>query len=149
MRKQLIHRAVITLLLGCIMLLAFAGCGKSNEKRNVSGSYHTEANGHKRGTGVDINLEGDKITTIVVNDMDSEYSLTDPDAFQFMWPTKQTMVLQELQNMGPDKIAEIKITADDNGIPTKIEGFNLEVIPEGCTDCAGMLILAVQDALSK
>ena len=23
------------------------------------------------------------------------------------------------------------------------------VIPEGCTDCAGMLILAVQDALSK
>ena len=98
---------------------------------------------------VDINLEGDKITTIVVNDMDSEYSLTDPDAFQMMWPTKQTMVLQELQNMGPDKIAEIKITADDNGIPTKIEGFNLDVIPEGCTDCAGMLILAVQDALSK
>ena len=45
MRKQLIHKAVITLLLGCIMLLAFAGCGKSNEKRNVSGSYHTEANG--------------------------------------------------------------------------------------------------------
>ena len=149
MRKQLIHRAVITLLLGCIMLLAFTGCGKSNEKRNVFGSYHTEANGYKRGTDVDINLEGDKITTIVVNDMDSEYSLTDPDAFQMMWPTKQTMVLQELQNMGPDKIAEIKITADDNGIPTKIEGFNLEVIPEGCTDCAGMLILAVQDALSK
>ena len=142
MRKQLIHRAVITLLLGCIMLLAFTGCGKSNEKRNVS-------NGYKRGTDVDINLEGDKITTIVVNDMDSEYSLTDPDAFQMMWPTKQTMVLQELQNMGPDKIAEIKITADDNGIPTKIEGFNLDVIPEGCTDCAGMLILAVQDALSK
>ena len=104
MRKQLIHRAVITLLLGCIMLLAFTGCGKSNEKRNVSGSYHTEANGYKRGTDVDINLEGDKITTIVVNDMDSEYSLTDPDAFQMMWPTKQTMVLQELQNMGPDKI---------------------------------------------
>ena len=149
MRKQLIHRAVITLLLGCIMLLAFTGCGKSKEKRNVSGSYHPEANGYKRGTDVDINLEGDKITTIVVNDMDSEYSLTDPDAFQMMWPTKQTMVLQELQNMGPDKIAEIKITADDNGIPTKIEGFNLEVIPEGCTDCAGMLILAVQDALSK
>ncbi len=48
-----------------------------------------------------------------------------------MWPTKQTMVLQELQNMGPDKIAEIKITADDNGIPTKIEGFNLDVIPGG------------------
>ena len=139
MRKQLIHKAVITLLLGCIMLLAFTGCGKSNEKRNVSGSYHTEANGYKRGTDVDINLEGDKITTIVVNDMDSEYSLTDPDAFQMMWPTKQTMVLQELQNMGPD----------DNGIPTKIEGFNLDVIPEGCTDCAGMLILAVQDALSK
>ena len=62
MRKQLIHRAVITLLLGCIMLLAFTGCGKSNEKRNVSGSYHTEANGYKRGTDVDINLEGDKIT---------------------------------------------------------------------------------------
>lgn len=149
MRKQLIHKAVITLLLGCMMLLALAGCGANNEKRNVSGSYHTEANGYKRGTDVDINLEGDKITTIVVNDMDSEYTLTDPDAFQFMWPTKQTMVLQELQNMGPSGIDDIKVTVDDNGIPTEIEGFNLDVIPDGCTDCAGMLILAVQDALSN
>lgn len=149
MRKQKIHKAVITILFGCMMLLALAGCGAKNEKRTVSGSYHTEANGYKRGTDVDITLEGDTITTLVINDLDSEYSLTDPDAFQFMWPAKQTMVLQELQNMGPDKIAEIKITSDDNGIPTEIENFNLNVIPDGCTECAGMLILAVQDALSK
>ena len=85
MRKQLIHKAVITLLLGCIMLLAFAGCGKSNEKRNVSGSYHTEANGYKRGTDVDITLRVIRITTIVVNDNGFwSYSLTDPDAFQMM-----------------------------------------------------------------
>lgn len=149
MREKRIHKAIITILFGCMMLLALAGCGKSNEKRDVSGSYHTEANGYKRGTDVDINLEGDTITTIVVNDMDSEYTLTDPDAFQFMWPTKQTMVLQELQNMGPDEINKITVTVDDNGIPTEIEGFNLDVIPDGCTDCAGMLILAVQNALNK
>ena len=149
MRKMWLHKAIICFLLGCMEIVTLVGCGASNEKRSVSGSYHTEADGAKRGKDIDLAMEGNTITAIVVNATDAEYSLTDPNAFQMQWAIKQTVILQELQNMGVDGVNGIKVELDEQGIPTSIENFNMDVVPDGCIDCAGMLILAVQDALSK
>ena len=90
-----------------------------NKNEPLHGEYHTEANGHKRGIDLDVT------------------------------PAKVTGIIQNLQNMGPDGINEIEVELDENGIPTAVNGIPQEWIPDGCTDCAGMLILGVQDALAK
>lgn len=147
MKKQkLMHRSILFVVLFVLMASVLTACGSGD--KTLSGSYHTEANGYKRGADVAITKTGDSIT-IIIDDMDSEYSITDPEGMQLQWPVKQTVISQELQNMGEEEIAKIQVEVDDQGIPTSIENFNVDIIPDGCTDCAGMLILAVQDAFAK
>lgn len=111
-------------ILALSLCLGFMGCGKEKDQQ-LSGSYHTEANACKR--GIDL-------------------TVTDPDGFQMMCPVKQTIVMRELQDLGIEEITE---ELDEQGMPTSIDEFNLDVIPAGCTDCAEMLILAAQYALAQ
>lgn len=141
-------KKAMAVLLVMVFAVALAGCG-GNKNEPLHGEYHTEANGHKRGIDLDVTMDGENIRAIILDDMDSEYTLTDPDAFQRMWPAKVTGIIQNLQNMGPDGINEIEVELDENGIPTAVNGIPQEWIPDGCTDCVGMLILGVQDALAK
>ena len=110
-------RKMMALLLVLISVMALIGCG-GNKNEPLHGEYHTEANGHKRGIDLDVTMDGENIRAIILDDMDSEYTLTDPDAFQRMWPAKVTGIIQNLQNMGPDGINEIEVELDENGIPT-------------------------------
>lgn len=148
MKKQrFMHKSIVLMLLLVSMITVLTACG--NSQKTYSGTYHTEANGHKRGADVAITMTGDNIDAIIIDDMDSEYSITDPEKFQNMWPVKQTVILQELQKMGEEEIAKIEVEVDDQGIPVAIENFNVDIIPDGCLDCAGLLILAVQDAFAN
>lgn len=149
MRKSK-KRKIATILLSIFVMtlgLSLAGCGSESKERTLHGSYHTEANGYKRGVDLDITMEGDTMVATIIDDMDSEYSLTDPDTFQNMWPVKQTPLIQNVQDMGIEGIKGIKVTLDDQGIPTAVDGIEQEWVPDGCMDCAGMVILAMQDAL--
>lgn len=141
------HKSLVLslLLVAVITVLTASGSGQ----KTYSGAYHTEANGYKRGVDVDITMTDDTIDAIIIDDMDSEYSITDPEKMQNRWPVRQTVILQELKNMGEEGIAEIEVEVDDQGIPTDIKNFNVDIIPDGCLDCAGMLILAVQDAFAN
>lgn len=141
------RKSIVLMLVLVSIITVLTACG--NKQKQYSGVYHTEANGHKRGVELDVTMTGDKIDAIIIDDMDSEYSITDPDNFQRMWPAKVTIIIQELQNMGKEGIEAIEVEVDDQGIPTSIENFNVDIIPDGCTDCAGMLILAVQDAFAN
>lgn len=147
MRKQkLMHKSVFAVLLLVLTISVLTACG--SKQKQYSGAYHTEANGYKRGVDVVVTVTGDNIDAIIIDDMDSEYSITNPEGMQMMWPVKQTVVLQELQNMGEEEIAKIEVEVDEQGIPVSIGNFNVDIIPDGCTDCAGMVILAVQDAFA-
>ncbi len=147
MKKYLSLLLVILVIIS--VAFCFAGCGKkADEDQTLTGYYHTEANEHKRGVDLTVTLKGDTIYAVVLAS-DTDYSVTDPDAFQMMWPAYVTPLVLNLSNMGIDAVMAIEVTVDEQGLPTAISGMPEEWIPDGCTDCAGMVVLALQNALAQ
>lgn len=125
-----------------------SGSGKSKEAVTYQGAYHTEADGVKRGADITIAIKDNAITAMELSST-SDYSITDPNKMQMAWGVKVNALILNLQDMSMDDLKNIEVTLDDKGIPTAIKGIKEEWIPDDCTDCTGMLVLALQDALKK
>gem|GEM_PF-1537275 len=136
------------MLIASVVCTAGCGSGKTKEAVTYQGSYHTEADGVKRGADLTIAIKDNAITAMELSSS-SDYSITDPNKMQMAWGVKVNALILNLSGMSMDDLKKIEVTLDDKGIPTAIKGMKSDWIPDDCTDCTGMLILALQDALKK
>jgi hypothetical protein len=148
--KKFFNTILVFMLIASVVCTAGCGSGSGKAKEAVTyqGSYHTEADGVKRGADLTIAIKDNAITAMELSST-SDYSITDPNKMQMAWGVKVNALILNLSGMSIDDLNKIEVTLDDKGIPTEIKGMTADWIPDDCTDCTGMLILALQDALKK
>ena len=145
MKKQ--YKYFLVCLILPAVIFSNISCSKAPAEQELTGQYHIEINGFKRGADLTVTLKKGEIYAVILDAL-SEYSITNPEAMQMMWPVKKTALILNLSDMSVEEIMAIEVKIDEQGIPSEV-GIPEEWIPVGCTDCAGLVVLAMQNALEN
>lgn len=148
-RKKLFSGIMIAVLTVCLLVFGLTSCGKKEERKVYTGSYHIaqEIDGVKRGCDIVVILNADDSIYTISEDEESSYVLFDQEQ---LWGIFSNLnFYPNLCSAGVEEIRSWDVTIGENGLPTAIDGMPQEWLVAANTSACGMVVLALQDAFSK